>query len=60
MLTLVGDVGGVIGLILGARWPQKIWLVVAGTVLAAALFCLIVVLHRGIERLIRTKEERNA
>jgi hypothetical protein len=56
-LTLVANVGGVISLLLGPPWPWKIWLVVVGIAVAAALFFLIIVLHRTIEGLIRRKEE---
>jgi hypothetical protein len=59
-LTLVANVGGVIGLIVGEPWPWKIWLVMAGSVLAVAFFSLIIVLHAAIEKLIRRKEQGHA
>lgn len=57
---IVAIVGGVIGLLLGPAWSWKIWVVVAGSIVAGALLFFIILLHTVVEGLIKRKEGTSA
>jgi hypothetical protein len=53
-LTLIADVGGVAGLILGPSWPWKEVVVLIGVMIGMIFLSLILILHVTIEGLIKT------